>query len=473
MNDAASALRQTDEAELHDLVCVGFGPASLAIAVALHDAIEASGADGLSSLGGRPPKVAFLEKQPRFAWHSGMLLEGAKMQITFLKDMATMRNPRSKFTFINYLHSNQRLVEFMNMDTFLPARIEYEDYMRWCANHFEDVVNYDSEVLSVVPEKTTVDSIAIDSFVIKSRNNATGDVSTRRARNVVIATGGRPNIPAVFPQQHPRVLHSSQYATVARKIMSNRDAPYKVAVIGGGQSAAEIFNDIQEHYPNSQTKLLIRGPHLRPSDDSPFVNEVFNPSRVDDVFSRDPSVRSSSLLADKATNYGVVRLTLLEKLYEGMYLQKLKYGPNSEAQWPHRILPHRNVASVTDSPVLENGLRLRVQNKSGEYFAAKAETEELLDVDLVLVASGYRRDAHEDILAGCRWLMPGGEQEGRKWEVRRDYGVQLEEGKVSPGTGIWLQGCNEMTHGLSDTLLSILAVRGAELVGSIFAEEGN
>ena len=61
-------------AKIFDLVCIGFGPASLAIAVALHD---------LSI----PANVLFLERQPRFAWHAGMLLSGARMQISFLKDV--------------------------------------------------------------------------------------------------------------------------------------------------------------------------------------------------------------------------------------------------------------------------------------------------------------------------------------------------------------------------------------------------
>ena len=61
-------------AEVFDLVCIGFGPASLAIAVALHD---------LSV----PANVIFLERQSRFAWHAGMLLPGARMQISFLKDV--------------------------------------------------------------------------------------------------------------------------------------------------------------------------------------------------------------------------------------------------------------------------------------------------------------------------------------------------------------------------------------------------
>ena len=64
---------RTDDA-VFDLVCVGFGPASLAIAVALYDLSISA-------------KVLFLERQPHFAWHAGMLLPGARMQISFLKDV--------------------------------------------------------------------------------------------------------------------------------------------------------------------------------------------------------------------------------------------------------------------------------------------------------------------------------------------------------------------------------------------------
>lgn len=70
-----SLLERYDDEEVHDLICVGFGPASLAIAIALHDALEAGG----STLRTHEPKVRFLERQQRFAWHAGMLLPGAKM----------------------------------------------------------------------------------------------------------------------------------------------------------------------------------------------------------------------------------------------------------------------------------------------------------------------------------------------------------------------------------------------------------
>ncbi len=121
----SSLLQRSGDDEVADLVCVGFGPASLAIAIAMHDALEAK--DPLVTR--RQPKVRFVERQERFAWHAGMLLNGAKMQITFVKDLATLRNPRSQFTFLNYLHNKNRLVQFTNLGTFLPQRIEYEDYM--------------------------------------------------------------------------------------------------------------------------------------------------------------------------------------------------------------------------------------------------------------------------------------------------------------------------------------------------------
>ena len=84
------------------------------------------------------------------------------------------------------------------------------------------------------------------------------------------------------------------------------------------------------------------------------------------------------------------------------------------------------------------------------------------------MASGYTRDVHEDMLKGVRHLMPGGCKAGKIWHVRRNYSVEFLDGVVKHDAGVWLQGCNESTHGLSDTLLSILAVRGGEMVQSIF-----
>ncbi|EDU51193.1 IucD Lysine ornithine N-monooxygenase [Pyrenophora tritici-repentis] len=468
-----SHLRYTPEDELHDLICVGFGPASLAIGVALHDALDGTDPSlaDVPGLQSRMPKVAFLEKQSQFAWHAGMLLPGAKMQITFMKDMATMRNPRSEFTFINYLHQKDRLAEFANLGTFLPARVEYEDYMRWCASWFEEVVAYSQEVIQVMPEKSANGEIT--TFSVISRNTLTGRTETRRTKHVVIAAGGRPNIPAPFPTNHPKVVHSSKFSYISKQLLKDHDAPYSVAVVGNGQSAAEIFDFLHSNYPNARTRLLIKGGALRPSDDSPFVNEIFNPSRTDCTYARAPKLRAATLLEDKGTNYGVVRLDLLEHIYETLYMQRIRYGntPAEEAHWPHRIMPYRRVVDVSDSPVRPGGVRLQVHDSSPLYFSEKPgaqEQKETLDVDVVFVATGYHRDLHETLLKDARHLMPGGELEGAKWQVQRDYRINFTEKSVADNAGVWLQGCCETTHGLSDTLLSVLATRGGEMVRGIF-----
>jgi L-ornithine N5-oxygenase len=266
-NEHSPYLKPTDVDDEHDIICVGFGPASLAVAAAIHDALAAGRklrADG------NPPKMLFLEKQATFAWHAGMLLQGAKMQISFVKDLATLRDPRSEFTFLNYLHRQGRLVDFTNLSTFLPARSEYEDYLRWAASFFDDVVQYNNEVVAVTPDAAVKSGSSVKSFKVQARNVQSGQTQTFRGRHVVIATGGQPSLPKSFPQKHPRVLHSSQYASALPKLLPNQSAPYRVAVLGGGQSAAEIFKNVQTLYPNSQTRLIMRQEFLRPSDDSPL-----------------------------------------------------------------------------------------------------------------------------------------------------------------------------------------------------------
>lgn len=194
---------------------------------------------------------------------------------------------------------------------------------------------------------------------------------------------------------------------------------------------------------------------------------MFNPDHVDDVFTQDPKVREAALALDKATNYGVVRIELLEEIYNEMYSYKLQY--ESEEDWPHRIMNYREVQGLRDVEVDGRpAVELQVQNNTGLYCSHKKCSTEKVTVDLVVVASGYVRNAHEEMLQGLRELMPGGNSSDKTWTVGRDYAVDFEHGAVAPDAGVWLQGCNEKTHGLSDTLLSILAVRGGEMVDSIF-----
>src|ERR1700712_1293824 len=92
-----------------DVVGIGFGPSNLAMAIAVSEHNAVSGACGVSA--------RFVERQAGVGWRRGMLLDDATMQVSFLKDLVTLRNPTSEFSFLKYLHSRGRLVDFINAKT--------------------------------------------------------------------------------------------------------------------------------------------------------------------------------------------------------------------------------------------------------------------------------------------------------------------------------------------------------------------
>ena len=49
-----------------------------------------------------------------------------------------MRSPQSPLTFISYLHSQNRLLDFINRGRTTPTRKEYSDYLSWAAQYVQD-----------------------------------------------------------------------------------------------------------------------------------------------------------------------------------------------------------------------------------------------------------------------------------------------------------------------------------------------
>lgn len=207
------------------------------------------------------------------------------------------------------------------------------------------------------------------------------------------------------------------------------------------------------------------------------VNCIFNPDFVDQLYPRPSQYRANLIKDAKATNYGVVRLSLIENLFEMMYDQKREIG-HDETQWPHRILSGRQIVSVDEAKdklhlklrqVFPSEVSLQADGieESDEQLLGSAD-EETLDVDLIVAATGYRRTAHVDMLKDAwnllpedhststepravidQWSVQTESGERRVMEVGRDYKVKFSNGAVAPGSGIWLQGCCEGTHGVS------------------------
>ena len=79
--------------------------------------------------------------------------------------------------------------------------------------------------------------------------------------------------------------------------------------------------------------------------------------------------------------------------------------------------------------------------------------------DGIVLATGYRYQGHDHLLTALRpWIVPD--------VVARSYQLPMT---TACSARVFLQGCCEETHGLSDTLLSVLAVRAEEVVASLYA----
>ena len=141
----------TDQIKEYDVLGVGFGPANLSIAIALEETAQ-----------NQELSYCFLEQKSHFEWHGGMLLDGTRMQISCLKDLVTLRNPTSPYSFVNYLHSHDRLSSFINLGSLHPSRVEFNDYLTWVANQFDSVVTYGQRVIDIEP-------IEVDGEITKVR----------------------------------------------------------------------------------------------------------------------------------------------------------------------------------------------------------------------------------------------------------------------------------------------------------------
>ncbi|MEV4165534.1 lysine N(6)-hydroxylase/L-ornithine N(5)-oxygenase family protein [Nonomuraea dietziae] len=407
---------------VHDLIGIGFGPSNLALAIALKE--------------NGPVDAVFFEKQATFGWHRGMLLDGTTMQVSFLKDLVTMRNPASDFGFLSYLRDRGRLADFINHKTMFPSRLEFHDYLEWAAAPFADQVEYRSEVVGVTP--VSVDGVVDHLDVVVRQGGCADELTTRRTRNVVIAAGLEPVLPPGVVSGE-RVWHSEE---LLDRLPSLRD-PRRVVVVGAGQSAAEVTDHLHGAFPDAEVCAVFSKYGYTPADDSSFANRIFDPEAVDHFYGASEEVKRMLLAYHASTNYSVVDLELIDELYRRHYQEKVRGTERL------RIFNASRVVEVARGP------RVTV-----EFLPTGERT--VLDADAVVYATGYRSGDPLTLLgeAGelCELLPDGG------LRIGRDYRVATKE---EMRCGVYVQGATEHTHGLTSTLLSNTALRAGEIAASV------
>ncbi|MDT7846967.1 lysine N(6)-hydroxylase/L-ornithine N(5)-oxygenase family protein [Streptomyces justiciae] len=419
---------------VYDILGIGFGPANLALAIALEERNS-------------PLTARFLEARPSPEWQPGMLLDGSDIQNHPSRDLVTLRNPRSRYSFLNYLHEQGRLLRHLNLPSEFPLRKEYAGYIRWAAGFFSHLVdcNQRAEGLEVVEENG-------------ERLYEVTTMSGRRylGRTLVMGPGRTPYIPAPYDTlRGDRVFHLTQYLPKLASLTASGE-PASVAVIGGSQSAVELALDLGRRFPRTRVTTYTRSHSLRQKDTSPFSEEGYFPEFTDYYFraSRDGKKALDAYM--HPTNYSSADIDVLRELYLEIYEQEL--------DGDQRLFVRGNLEAVS---VAEAGGRVDID------FRERNTGETVTDsVDFAVLATGFRNmgpGAHEEL---CPPLMAGlasrfaKESDGRL-EVSGDYALKPVVDGTPP---LFLNGLCESSHGIGDAgSFSLLSLRAATLTDSLSA----
>jgi len=417
----------------YDFIGIGFGPSNLALAIAADEIIPNR-------------RGLFLERSSEFQWHPGMLLDSARMQISFLKDLVTLRNPSSPYTFLQYTKARGRLEQFVNVNDFRPSRLEYHDYLQWVADFFADKVRYGTAVTAVVPDRRSPSTSGqLTGFRIHARDVTTGEESCLFATNVIYGGGGVPRRLGARANSST-VVHSSEFLPKFTSGFEAADKDYRFAVVGNGQSAAEIVDYLLTHYPSATVHLFIPDHTLRATDHSPFINEHFFSANAAEFYDYPPTKRAALRNELRLTNYGVVDADLLDKLYRIAYLDEVRGYRRLFLHGDSRV---SRIEDVDDQVVA--AIEDRFTGESAEFR-----------FDGAVLATGYERV-----------LDPGIFREVLPHVVHDELGaISLSRScrvNTTPAlTGrLFVQGYGEASFGIGDTLLSLLPFRAQAIAQEI------
>jgi len=415
---------------------VGFGPSNIALAIALEE----------RGMTGKASGHVFFDSRTAPDWHPGLMYEEATMQISFLKDLITMVNPQSRYTFLNYIHASGRMHEFINLRTFHPRRTEFESYVKWCAEQLTPFAEFNSRISDVRLSKP--EAPAKSDLTVSVTSQVTGKVQHLRTKSLVIADGGMPTWPLSKPQSaYMTVFHSGDTLHRLATLGLDKNSEHQFHIVGSGQSAADTFAYLATTYPNSKIVMSHRSYAMRPEDDSHFVNELFMPHAVDEIFGLAPNFRKKVIKDYWHVTHNGVTIDLLPKLYEMVYYDRAN-GQNR--------FTFNKFSEITDA-VEQNGHGVAHMRRIND------DTNFEVAADVTILSTGYDRPCPHPLLHRLSEYLEISE-DGANYEMDRDYKILAPS---TSGFEIYLQGYSENTHGFSEALLSLMPERASEIAHGI------
>ena len=399
-----------------DLIGIGVGPSNLSLAALVEPVGE------LNTL--------FLEASSQFEWYPGLLFPGCRTQTSYLKDLVTLVDPTSKYSFVSFLAKTGRLYRFIITNQQRASRIEFTQYYRWVSRQLSNI-RFGHTVVDV--------DFVDDAFQVRCSQ---GQIF--RSLNIVLGTGLAPKIPAVArPFLGNQVLH-------AKDVLTRRPEFAKrcVAVVGGGQTGAELFLYLitrVEPKPSEVVWISSRAGFL-PLDDSPFTNEWFLPNYVRYFRSLSSAERSRVLSEQVLAGYGISQDLLLE-IYRRLY--EIDFFENRSLRY--RLLPSHCMFDLTRH---RDAIRLVIVSR-------ETGMKTIVDADLAVLCTGFEYKL-PSFLGPLRGRIAWDDRE--RFIVNEDYSIRW---RGPNDRRIFVQNASIHTHGIADPHLSLAAWRSAVIINSL------
>ncbi len=391
---------------------IGVGPANLSLAALLSPHRD------LPSL--------FLDRKEAFSWHDGQQIRGTTLQVTMVKDLVSLADPTSQFSFLNYLHDQGRIYHFVNAQFDAVPRQEFRNYLEWASWRMKNIV-YGEEVRSI--DFDGVFRVHTDDRVLT-------------ADNIAVGVGNRPWIPPTGQAgASGSQFHVCDFVEKAVDLGGKR-----VVVVGGGQSGAEAFLDLLSREGDqlpSRVSWFSRRRNFLPIDDSPFTNDFYMPCFSEYFYGLDRAVRDRINQENVLSSDGISEPTL-RAIYQRIYHHRFI----ARSPGLIRLYPNREITGVTGAGA---GWELTVVNND------RPDRPQRVPADVVIWSTGFRSGLL-DLFAPLAGRLDG---DGGEYLVDRDYAVRWDG---PPDHNIFVQNAAPSQRGLADKNLSLLAWRSQRIV---------
>jgi lysine N6-hydroxylase len=400
--------------KIYDLIGIGLGPSNLSTA-ALLKPLE------------NKVEAIFFDNKKEFNWHPGLMFPDAKLQVSILKDLVTMLDPTSEFSFLNYLKEKRKLYIFAAKNGFNTVkRREFEDYLKWVVTKLDNL-NFNSTVDEISYEDGFY-YVRLDDQIYKCKNILMGAGLTARVpdfcKNFISST----------------CFHSSQFLKEF-----NNYSKKNVTIVGGGQSSCEILKFILEQDVDklpSKINWIIKTHRLNALEETPFANELYTPNYSQFMYSLNNEKKEKLINDQKMTSDGVSEETLNE-IYELLYSNDLN--------------DFCEISIFHDSTLLD-------VKKTNNSYVLNINNKKFIDSEVLILSTGFIYQIPDSI----KKLSALFETQDGKFMVDEKYRLVP---KTNINGNIFIHNGAKHIRGVADPNLSLLAWRSGIIINTLIGEE--